>query len=379
MTASLLRPRSRSVRSAQSLVGILCGLIFLLEILTPTEYVFGHLYIAPLLLASFQLGKTGTSIVTRVGICLTLLDLVIPNLANFSVMNFGMLPMYTLTNRINIVVVLLLTNWLIQRNLKYAEKIDLQNEEIAQHKAELLVQLGLARMREDFVHTLTHDLKTPILGAIETIKSFQKEQFGAVSSIQSQVLDTMSQSQKRSLQLVQTLLDVYCNDAEGVVLQRQLIDLWAIAKEAIDAVTIFVQERQIKLNLKCYESAVGVASPSEKRQLQVSADPLQLSRVLSNLLSNAIYHSPRGGQIDVTIYRNDRRCIVQVEDRGKGIAPADLPLLFDRFYQANQQGQGSGLGLYLSRQIVEAHGGRIWADAELPQGTKFCFSLPIGT
>ena len=371
MTASLLHPRS--------LVGILCSLIFVLEILTPTEYVFGHLYIAPLLLASFQLGKTGTSIVARVGICLTLLDLIVPNFANLSVMNFGTLPIYTLTNRLNIVVVLLLTNWLIQRNLKYADKIDIQNEEISQHKAELLIQLGLARMREDFVHTLTHDLKTPILGAIETIKSFQKEQFGAVSSLQSQVLDAMSQSQQRSLQLVETLLDVYRNDAEGVVLQRQSIDLWMMAKEAIDAVTIFVRERQIKLNLKCYESAVGVASPPEKRQLQVTADPLQLSRVFSNLLSNAIYHSPRGGQIDVTIYSNNRRCIVQVSDRGQGIDPADLPLLFDRFYQAHQQGQGSGLGLYLSRQIVEAHGGRIWADAELPQGTKFCFSLPIGT
>lgn len=371
MTASLLRTRWRSFSTGKLLVGILCSLIFLLEILTPTEYVFGHLYIAPLLLASFQLGKTGTSIVTKVGICLTLLDLIIPNLADFSVMNFGTLPIYTLTNRLNIVVVLLLTNWLIQRNLKYADKIDLQNEEISQHKAELLVQLGLARMREDFVHTLTHDLKTPILGAIETIKSFQKEQFGAVSSLQIQVLDAMSQSQQRSLQLVETLLDVYRNDAEGVVLQRQSIDLWAMAREAVDAVTIFVRERQIKLNLKCYESA--------KRQIQVTADPLQLSRVFSNLLSNAIYHSPRGGQIDVTIYSNDRRCIVQVADRGKGIAPTDLPLLFDRFYQANQQGQGSGLGLYLSRQIVEAHGGRIWADNELPQGTKFCFSLPIGT
>jgi len=371
MTASLLQPRWRRLSAGELLVGILCGLIFLLEILTPTEYVFGHLYIAPLLLASFQLGKTSTSIVTRVGICLTLLDLIVPNLANFTVINFGTLPIYTLTNRLNIVVVLVLTNWLIQRNFKYAEKIDLQKEQISQHKAELLVQLGIARMREDFVHTLTHDLKTPILGAIETIKSFQKEQFGAVSLLQSQVLDAMSQSQQRSLQLVETLLDVYRNDAEGVVLQRQSIDLWSIAKEAIDAVTIFVRERQIKLNLKCYESAV--------RQLQVTADPLQLSRVFSNLLSNAIYHSPRGGQIDVTIYSNDRRCIVQVADRGQGIAPADLPLLFDRFYQANQQGQGSGLGLYLSRQIVEAHGGRIWADAELPQGTKFCFSLPIGT
>ena len=387
MTTSLLQPRSRNVGFTRLVIGILCSLTFLLEILTPTEYVFGHLYIAPLLLASFQLGKAGTSIVASAGVCLTLLDLIVPNFEHFRVMNFGILPTYTLTNRINIVVVLLLINWLIQRNLKYAEKIDIQNKEISQHKAELLVQLGLAQMREDFVHTLTHDLKTPILGAIETIKSFQKEQFGAVSSLQSQVLATMSQSQQRSLQLVETLLDVYRNDAEGVVLQRQSIDLWAMAKEAIDAVTIFVRERQIKLTLKCYESAVGgsgafapaIASPAEKRQLQVTADPLQLSRVFSNLLSNAIYHSPRGGQIDVTIYSNDRRYVVQVADRGQGITPADLPLLFDRFYQASQQGQGSGLGLYLSRQIVEAHGGSIWADNELPQGTKFCFSLPIGT
>jgi two-component system NarL family sensor kinase len=225
-------------------------------------------------------------------------------------------------------------------------------------------------MREDFVQTLTHDLKTPILGAIETIKSFQIEQFGSVSSIQFQVLSEMSKSQQRSLQLVQTLLDVYRNDAQGVTLQLQSIDLRSIAQEAIDAVTILALERELELNLKCHES--------RDRPLKVTADPLQLSRVFSNLLSNAIYHSPRGCRIDVTIYNNDRRYIVQVADRGQGIAPDTLPLLFDRFYQAHQQVQGSGLGLYLSRQIVEAHGGRIWAESELPQGTKFCFSLPIG-
>jgi two-component system, NarL family, sensor kinase len=363
MTASLLSPRS--------LVWILCGLIFSLEISMPTEYIFGHLYIAPLLLASFQLSKTDTSMVARVGIFLTGLDFLVPNLAHFSVLNFTQLPIYTLTNRLNVVVVLLLTNWLIQRNFKYADKIDRQNEEISYHKAELISQLQLAQMREDFVHTLTHDLKTPILGAIQTIKSFQREQFGALSPNQSKVLDTMSQSQQRSLQLVETLLDVYRNDAEGVVLQRRSIDLWSIAREAVDAVVILGVERQIKLNLKCYESA--------GQQLELNGDPLQLSRVFSNLLSNAIYHSPSGGQIDVTIYKNDRRYIVQVADRGSGVAPADLPQLFDRFYQAHRQVQGSGLGLYLSRQIVEAHGGKIWADAELPQGTKFCFSLPIGT
>ncbi len=371
MTASFLYPRSRSVGFAQSLVWILCGLIVLLEILAPIEYVFGHLYIAPLLLASFQLGKTGTDLVTKIAIFFTLSDLIIPNISALKVINFETLPIYILTNRINVVVVLLLTNWLLQRNLKNMEKIDRQTEEITYHKSELLSQLKLAQMREDFVHTLTHDLKTPILGAIETIKSFQTEQFGAICFLQSQVLSEMSKSQQRSLQLVQMLLDVYRNDAEGVVLQCQSIDLWSIAKEAIDAVTILALERELKLNLKCYESI--------DLQLKITADPLQLSRVFSNLLSNAIYHSPRGGQIDVTIYHNYRRYIIQVSDRGQGIDPDDLPLLFNRFYQAHQQGQGSGLGLYLSRQIVEAHGGRIWADAELPQGTKFCFSLPIGT
>jgi two-component system, NarL family, sensor kinase len=370
MTASLLHPRSRSVGFAQSIVGILCGIIVLLEILTPTEYVFGHLYIAPLLLTSFQLGKNATSIVAKIAILFTLSDLMIPNISALSMMNFEVLPIYTLTNRINVVVVLLLTNWLIQSNLKNVEKIDRQNEEIAYHKAELLSQLKLAQMREDFVHTLTHDLKTPILGAIETIKSFQTEQFGAICFLQSQVLIEMSKSQQRSLQLVQTLLDVYRNDAEGVVLQRQSIDLRSIATEAIDAVTILGLERELKLNLKYYGSVDG--------QLEIIADPLQLSRVFSNLLSNAIYHSPRGGQIDVTIYKNEHRYIIQVSDRGQGISPVNLPLLFDRFYQVHQQVQGSGLGLYLSRQIVEAHGGRIWAEPELPQGTKFCFSLPIG-
>jgi two-component system, NarL family, sensor kinase len=379
MTASFLHPRFRSVNFAQLLVWILCGLIVLLEISFPTEYVFGHLYIAPLLLASFQLGKAGTSTVTKIAIFFTLSDLIIPNIASLRMMNFETLPIYTLTNRINVVVVLLLTNWLLQRNLKNTEKIDRQTEEIAYHKSELLSQLKLAQMREDFVHTLTHDLKTPILGAIETIKSFQVEQFGAICFLQSQVLSEMSKSQQRSLQLVQTLLDVYRNDAEGVVLKCQSIDLRSLAQEAIDAITILALERELKLNLKCHQSIVGVASPLENRQLQITADPLQLSRVFSNLLSNAIYHSPRGGQIDVTIYRNDHRYIVQVADRGQGIAPDDLPFLFNRFYQTHQQGQGSGLGLYLSRQIVEAHQGRIWADNELPQGTKFCFSLPIGT
>jgi signal transduction histidine kinase len=278
--------------STRSSIGILCGLIFALELIAPTEYVFGHLYIAPLLLASFKIGQKGIWIVIRVAIFLTLLDLFIPNI-----------------DRINLIEV-----W-----------------------------------------------RLPIAILVK---------FGLVSTIQSKVLNTISQSQKTSLQLVETLLDVYRNDADGLVLHQEQIDLWAIAKESIDSILILCLERQLKLNLDRDEST--------NCSYEIIGDRLQLSRVFSNLLSNAIYHSPRGEEINIAIHKHDRKYIVVVSDRGMRIDPANLPLLFERFYQAEDRVQGSGLGLYLSRQIVEAHGGQIWAEVKSPQGTNFCFSLPIG-
>jgi two-component system, NarL family, sensor kinase len=356
--------------SNRSSIWILCGLIFSLELIAPIEYVFGNLYIAPLLLSSFKLGQKGISIVIRLCIFLALLDIIIPHINQFNTVNIWEVLPYILVNRLNIIVVLIVTACLLKRNLKYVDKISLQKEEITYHKAELLAQLGLAQMREDFVHTLTHDLKTPLLGAIQTIKSFQQEQFGVVSTIQSKVLTTMSQSQQRSLRLVETLLDIYRNDTDGLMLHREKIDLGMIAKESIDTVLILASERELKLNLDCDRLAI-VAD-------LIIGDRLQLSRVFSNLLSNAIYHSPRGGEIKIAIHRRSDEYIITVSDRGKGINPANSALLFERFYQAEDRVQGSGLGLYLSRQIVEAHGGKIWAEPALPKGTNFYFSLPIG-
>ncbi|WP_310425237.1 ATP-binding protein [Chamaesiphon sp. VAR_48_metabat_135_sub] len=107
------------------------------------------------------------------------------------------------------------------------------------------------------------------------------------------------------------------------------LELRSIATEAIDAVAILGLERQITFNLKCDE-------PTD-RQAELTGDRLQLSRVFSNLLSNAIYHSPHGGQIDVTIDGRDRQYVVGILDRCLGIALADLPFIFDRFYQAQNQ------------------------------------------
>jgi two-component system, NarL family, sensor kinase len=359
------------------LISIFCGLIFLLEIMAPLEYVFGHLYIIPILLVACELTSShastssilsATSIVTRRCVLLTSIDLVLSAMIYRGLSSIMDFPLPILVNRLNVVIVLFVTNWLIQSSLKYMDRIFLQKEEINYQRTKLAAQIQIDKIHEDFVHMLTHDLKTPLLGAIQTINLFRKGIFGSVNANQVQVLDIMDRSQQRSLELVQTLLNVYRNDNENLILDRQPIDLELIAKESIDIVLGLGIEHQIKFNLKYYK--ISNQHPA------ITGDRLQLSRVFTNLLTNALYHSPRGGQIHVIIYDRDHRCVVEILDRGQGILPADLPFLFDRFYQAQKKLKGFGLGLHLSRQIIEAHEGKIWAETRLPAGAKFCFSLP---
>jgi two-component system NarL family sensor kinase len=108
-------------------------------------------------------------------------------------------------------------------------------------------------------------------------------------------------------------------------------------------------------------------------------DALQLQRVFSNLLINGINHSPRGGKVEVVLESDSAYHVVKVLDNGPGITQDELPYLFERFYQgqSDRQAKGSGLGLYLTRQIIEAHGGTIWAENRIPQGAMFGFRLPM--
>ncbi|NJN43970.1 MAG: ATP-binding protein [Anaerolineae bacterium] len=111
----------------------------------------------------------------------------------------------------------------------------------------------------------------------------------------------------------------------------------------------------------------------------VLGDETRLGQVLSNLLSNAIKYAPRAGEIRLTGRVHSGQVVICVSDQGPGIAPGDVPHVFDRFFRADQASRttkGAGLGLYLSRAVVEAHGGRIWVDPKPEQGARICFSLP---
>ncbi len=110
----------------------------------------------------------------------------------------------------------------------------------------------------------------------------------------------------------------------------------------------------------------------------VMGDEVRIEQVLTNLLSNAIKYSP-GGEIHISGQNHPDQVIICVSDEGPGINPCDLPYIFDRFYRApdtSRKTKGAGLGLYLARAIIEAHGGRIWADPKTTAGARICFSLP---
>ncbi|MEH2268643.1 MAG: HAMP domain-containing sensor histidine kinase [Nostoc sp.] len=338
------------------LIAIAFAIVIVLEYLTPPEYVFGYLYTGTILLADSRLNRRAVLGITLAATGLTLLNLFVPG---GEIIN---LP--TLANRLIAVLALMVTGWLSDRNHR-------NEEAIAYTQAQLRSQEQLATMREDFVSTLTHDLKTPLLGAIETLKYFQNEQFGEITPMQAKVLQTMARSHRSTLQLVQTLLDVYRNDAEGLKLQISPVNLVTVAEEIIATLTELARTRQVYISLHYGESDF-------RSFLWVNGDSLQLGRVFTNLLSNGINHTPRGGRVEVVFegYSSDQ--VVKILDTGSGITEKELPHLFERFYQGNSDRHvsGSGLGLYLTRQIITAHGGTIWAENRSPRGALFGFRLP---
>lgn len=352
-----------SRNSIRWLITILFSIVLSLEYVTPSNYVFGYLYIGCILLSIVRLSRLKTFQITLISVLLTLSNLWIP------INDWNDLS--TVANRVIVSMALTVTGILGYRAHLYQDAI-------AKQQAQLRSQAQLARLREDFVSTLTHDLKTPLLGAIETLKALEREEFGAVMPAQSAVFAMMRRSHQTTLAMVEMVLDVYRNDAEGLHLNLEPINLTQLAEEAVLTLRELASTRRVHLSVRHGASDF-------RSDLWVQGDRLQLQRVFANLLTNSIHHSPRGGKVEILLESRDAFQTVKVVDNGLGIPPEALPHLFERFYQghSDRQAKGSGLGLYLSRQIIEAHKGTIWAEnrtvpssSESPQGAVFAFRLP---
>ncbi|MEH2223347.1 PAS domain-containing sensor histidine kinase [Nostoc sp.] len=218
-----------------------------------------------------------------------------------------------------------------------------------------------------FFHAVSHDLRNPVLGTLMVLKNLlaRPEENIAISR---SILERMIQSSDRQLNLINSLMETHISEVQGVVLQRQPVQLLAVVEAAIADLEPLLAQNQAKLT-----NLVSADLPL------VSANPMQLWRVFSNLIVNALKHNPPELLLTINATCQDDMIYCTVTDNGVGISQQQSDRLFDLYFRGASIGNSVslGLGLYLCKQIIHAHGGEIGVNSELDAGATFWFTLPV--
>ena len=240
--------------------------------------------------------------------------------------------------------------------------------DITERKRIEAAEKELNQMKDDFIASISHQLRTPLYSVKGFIELLLK---GKVDdpAIQQEFLTRAGQDADRLLDLADDLLNVIRLDSGHFNLTLEEISLDELLNEALNAVQGLAEEKQILLHHQPF-------SPSP----QISVDRHWMQQVVINLVGNAIKFSNEASTVDIVSQATPDQITVKVIDQGTGIPDEALPHLFNKFYQADsalkRAGQGSGLGLYISKQLVEAHGGQIGVTSQVGQGSIFFFHLP---
>jgi signal transduction histidine kinase len=246
--------------------------------------------------------------------------------------------------------------------------VDTGNDEIADLAGSfdtMRIRLGqLENARRTFIANASHELRTPLTalgGFLELASEYDND-----PEAREEFLRTMREQVERLGKLASDLLDLSRLDAGGVAVEREVIDLTAIAEDCAREVLPFAQRRGSEvLTVVGHDDVAAVGDDARVRQ------------ILRALLDNALKHTPRGSRIVVTVERLDDTARLEVVDNGPGIPEADQARLFERFYRAkNAAPQGSGLGLAIAAELAQRMGGRVDVRSR-PGETRFALSLPL--
>jgi signal transduction histidine kinase len=225
-----------------------------------------------------------------------------------------------------------------------------------------------ARTRDEVLAVVSHDLRNPI-NLVLTSSSFVLDILGVPDPVQREQLDLIKRAAGQMSRLIQDLLDVSTIEAGKLPMEAHPQTVESLMEEACEMFATPAAARRVALS--CHNPADSV---------RVMADAGRVSQLFGNLLGNALKFTPDGGEIRLAAVPDGAFVRFSVADTGKGIEPDELPHVFERFWQARRTGEGSaGLGLAISRGIVNAHGGEMWVESELGNGTTFFFTLPLAT
>ncbi len=225
------------------------------------------------------------------------------------------------------------------------------------------------RLKDEFLSLAAHELKTPITSLKAYAQLLRRKPIEQASpKLLTNALVTIDRQATQLTLLVNDLLDVSRVETGHLYLRLEDVDLSRLVRDLVERMTP-----------EGTGHAVVLEAPEE---VWVRADPARVEQVVVNLLTNAIKYSPGGGEVKVSVRRQGDEAVVSVSDRGIGIPKDKLPHIFERFYQAHSTERysygGMGLGLYISREIAQRHGGRLWVESEEGRGSTFYFALKAG-
>ncbi len=255
-----------------------------------------------------------------------------------------------------------------RQQVEAVELVARELEDVVNHLATLE---RYDRLQADFASMIVHDLRSPLTSIVSGLRILRRYLAAEMPERLVRILDAMEGSAERLLTLVTDFLDLARLEAGRLEIRPRPVAVGEILERVSDAVRLQAESRGI---------AVRVRAPGSLPR--VFADPERVEQVAWNLLANAVKFTPEGGEVEVTAAVEEPGFVtLRVRDSGPGIPPEEQAHLFQKFRQASTASgvaaKGTGLGLAIAREIVEAHGGRIWVESEPGAGATFAFTLPV--
>lgn len=227
----------------------------------------------------------------------------------------------------------------------------------------------LDKLKDEFLNMTSHELKNPLTPVISYLDMLSKGNLGQLSPKQKEALDVVSRNTDRLKRLIYDIIDIAKLESKRMKFDMQKVSLDGVLRNSIKDMKPFAEEKNIKIIEK-----IG-------KLPKVMADESRLLQVLTNLMNNAIKFSYENVKVLVAAQKKGNNVLISVKDNGIGIAKKDLPNLFKKFYQADSSVRkkyaGTGLGLTVSKGIIEAHKGKIQVESRLGKGTAVSFTLPV--
>jgi signal transduction histidine kinase/DNA-binding response OmpR family regulator len=228
----------------------------------------------------------------------------------------------------------------------------------------------LERMKSEFVAVVSHEVRTPLTAIQGSLELVLDTRYFSMEEKMRELLTICQANVEKLRTLINEILDFSKLEANRLSLDFAPIPVGEVAEEVVASMESIAEPKGIRLRLDVADDLP-----------EVHADRMRVGQILTNLIGNALKFTPDGGRVDVTVDRNDDGGLLfVVSDTGPGIAPHNIGKLFQKFQQLDssttrRQG-GTGLGLVISKGLVEGHGGKIWVESEVGVGSRFCFTLP---